>query len=104
MVSLHQKFTKLESIHIGCDEVWLLGCCTECKEYLNSGSNKNQLFIDFVAKIAEFVRKTFGINVIIWDDMLRDSDIESIIKYNLNNLVEPMVWHYLDMNSFRIKR
>ena len=100
MVSMHQKLTKLEAIHIGCDEVWHLGCCSLC---LQKDSDKTKLFIDFVAKISEFIKKQFGIKVIIWDDMIRNTDIQYVIESNLNHLVEPMVWHYLDINSFYLR-
>jgi len=104
MVSLHQMFTKLDAIHIGCDEVWHLACCQNCKQLSqnNQWTHKSQLFLDFVSKIANYVRKTFSIDVIIWDDMIRETESQYVIESNINNLVQPMVWHYLDINSFQL--
>jgi hexosaminidase len=105
IVCLHQKLTKLDAIHIGCDEVWHLAHCQKCKQVSidNQWTHKSQLFLDFVSKIANFIRKTFSINVIIWDDMIRETDTQFIVESNLNNLVQPMVWHYLDFNSFQLR-
>jgi hexosaminidase len=105
IVCLHQKFTKLDAIHIGCDEVWHLAHCQQCKQVSidNQWTHKSQLFLDFVSKIANFVRKTFSIDVIIWDDMIRETDTQLIVESNLHNLVQPMIWHYLDINSFQLR-
>ncbi|CAG2165029.1 unnamed protein product [Oppiella nova] len=105
MISLHHKCTKLDSIHIGCDEVWHLGQCSRCLQYLNDNcyTDKSRLFATFVTKIADYVRKTFDIHVIIWDDMIRQMDEQMIIESQLNRLCEPMVWHYLDAQTFRLR-
>ena len=89
MISLHQKFTKIDAIHIGCDEVWHLGQCSKCQTHLENGLERGQLFIDFVVKICQYIQDTFAIKVIIWDDMLRNINVQHIIESKLNLMVEP---------------
>ncbi|CAG2116776.1 unnamed protein product [Medioppia subpectinata] len=105
MIAGHQRWTQLDAIHIGCDEVWHLGHCQRCRQYLTDHclADKSQLFLRYVRKVAEFVRKTFDIKVIVWDDMMRHIDDQTLADSGLNRLVEPMVWHYLDAECFQLR-
>ena len=76
-------------LHIGCDEVFHLGKCKQCK-----GQDRTSLFVDHVTKVAEYVRQTYQVTPIIWDDMLRSFTVEEMQP--LGTLVEPMVWVYAE--------
>lgn len=74
-------------LHIGCDEVFQMGECAKC-----SLVPRDNLFLGHVARVANFVRRTYpGVTPIIWDDMLRHVQASSIEEYRLGELVEPMV-------------
>lgn len=100
-------------LHIGCDEVYHIGMCDQCKNkdhdeiFLSHGKllklllNINCtaiLFYTFsVEKIAKYVKSKHNVNPIIWDDMLRQFSPEVIKKYDFKKLgVEIMVWTYID--------
>ena len=55
-------------LHIGCDEVFHLGECPPC---MSQGLTRSQIFVDHVKAVSGYVRETYGVEVIIWDDMLR---------------------------------
>ena len=76
-------------LHIGCDEVFSLGECVEC-----GGESQTKVFVDHVKFVGEYVRNTYNVTPIIWDDMLRNMYYHDLKP--LGNLVQPMVWSYAD--------
>ncbi|XP_026469138.1 hexosaminidase D-like [Ctenocephalides felis] len=101
IISFHQN---LQYIHIGCDEVWHLGLCQDCSNASEDNPHKKYyLFLNHLVAVANYI-KTFhpNITIIIWDDMLRSIPLEILNKYNIGNLVEPMVWCYLPKEVFNI--
>ncbi|MHA1730553.1 MAG: family 20 glycosylhydrolase [Promethearchaeota archaeon] len=77
---------KAKYFHIGADEVYQLGSCPECREYLENHS-KSQLYIDFINKVARVV-KGEGMTPIMWSDYLikypealDDLDKDIVIMY-----------------------
>ncbi|XP_015922223.1 hexosaminidase D isoform X2 [Parasteatoda tepidariorum] len=92
-------------IHIGADEVWHLGQCINCKEKMVSQNwKKEHLFLDHVTRIAQKIReKNPDIGIIIWDDMMREIDIDILKASDIGSLVTPMAWHYLPVDEFKLK-
>lgn len=82
--------------HIGADEVFHIGCCEDCDSYMAMKAlSKQQLFLEFVVKIATHVRLKYpGVQPIMWDDMLRQVDLIELRESRIGKLVEPMVWQY----------
>lgn len=79
-------------LHIGCDEVYRMGECHRCKS-----KDRNELFMSHVRTVANFVRRKWpNLNVVIWDDMLRQIQLVDLQKSKLGALVEPMVWVYAE--------
>jgi hexosaminidase len=76
-------------LHIGCDEVFHLGECSECL-----GVGRTSIFTDHVTRVAQYVRQAYQVTPIIWDDMLRNLIVEEMQP--LAKLVEPMVWVYAE--------
>lgn len=67
--------TGIKFIHIGADEVWHMGLCDKCKSRIDSGETKEDLFLKHIRKVVEMIKiKWPGINIIMWDDMLREMD------------------------------
>ena len=85
-------------IHLGGDEVWNLKTCSKCKE---SSMNSAELYQHHMIPLLKFVKelKSGEVTPIIWDDMMRDWDVENLklmAKY-----VEPMVWAYVpDLDNY----
>ncbi|KAK6187956.1 hypothetical protein SNE40_005872 [Patella caerulea] len=84
-------------LHIGCDEVYHMGLCEDCKRIMaDEKLVVEQIFFSHVNSVASYVRQKYpGITPIIWDDMLRLSELPLLKESGLGELVEPMVWHYL---------
>lgn len=75
-------------LHIGCDEVFHLGECSQCQ-----GHSRSEVFVSHVVAVANYVREVHNKIPIVWDDMLRNlmpEELEPIAKAG----VEPMVWWY----------
>ncbi|XP_029933415.1 hexosaminidase D [Myripristis murdjan] len=93
VVELHPD---LHTLHIGADEVYLLGEGEESKLWLASpGRTVEQLFLSHVAKVAKAVKEAWPhLNVIMWDDMLRGMSHDTLKASGLAELVQPMLWDY----------
>lgn len=87
-MSLHPD---AKHLHIGCDEVFHMGECDACKV---DGVSRSDLFVNHVQKVAKHVKDTYKVDVIIWDDMLRNFMADEMEP--LADLVQPMVWVYAD--------
>lgn len=76
-------------LHIGCDEVFHLGECSECL-----GAGRTSIFTEHVVRVAQYAATMHKVTPIIWDDMLRNMMVEEMQP--LASLVEPMVWVYAE--------
>lgn len=77
-------------IHIGCDEVYNMAKCSRCKL-----KNKHDLFVSHVKNITSIVHKVrSNLNVVIWDDMIRQSSLNELKNSGLGTLIQPMLWAY----------
>lgn len=91
-------------IHIGCDEVFQLGLCPLCTDRLSAANTAadgtvfydgRYLFLQHVARVARHAIRG-GKTPIIWDDMLRNLGRTDIMDSGIGELVEPMVWVYIE--------
>lgn len=83
---------KAKYLHIGCDEVFQMGECEVCRMELHEN-----LFLRHVRNVANLVRGMYPkLRLIIWDDMLRHINQQSMQDIGLGSLVEPMVWVYAE--------
>ncbi|KAK7111153.1 hypothetical protein V1264_010836 [Littorina saxatilis] len=94
--------SNLQWFHVGCDEVYHLGICDECRRrQLEDGLSPEQIFLQHVKNVAQHVRDNYpSVTPIVWDDMFRCTDLDVLKDSGLGGLVEPMVWHYL--TSFQL--
>ncbi|TRZ00228.1 hypothetical protein DNTS_014327 [Danionella cerebrum] len=83
-------------LHIGADEVYMLGESDESKQWLSiPGRSVHQLFLNHVIKVAKSLRESFpNLKLIIWDDMLRSMTPDTIKESGLVGIVQPMLWDY----------
>ncbi|XP_041714600.1 hexosaminidase D isoform X1 [Coregonus clupeaformis] len=93
VVELHPGST---SLHIGADEVYLLGEGEESRRWLSTpGRTVQQLFLSHVTRVAKGVREAWpNLNMIMWDDMLRGMDHNTLKGSGLVGLVQLMLWDY----------
>ncbi|KAL2078492.1 hypothetical protein ACEWY4_026177 [Coilia grayii] len=92
------------SLHLGADEVYLLGQGEESRHWLTAPNRSvHQLFLSHVTRVAKAVRERHpDLSVIVWDDMLRGMSLETLKESGLVGLVQPMIWDYspvLDVES-----
>ncbi|KAB0793796.1 hypothetical protein PPYR_13416 [Photinus pyralis] len=101
MIAFHSN---LQYIHIGADEVWHLGLCATCsKRLLTAKHGKASIYLDHITEVAQHIKENFPhLKVIVWDDMLRSIDANVLQEYYVGSLVEPMVWHYNNSETFRL--
>uniref|UniRef100_A0A8C7YA29 beta-N-acetylhexosaminidase n=1 Tax=Oryzias sinensis TaxID=183150 RepID=A0A8C7YA29_9TELE len=102
VVELHPG---VRTLHIGADEVYLLGEGEDSRRWLASpGRTVEQLFLDHVTKVAKAVKEAWPhVTVIMWDDMMREMSGETLKACGLVGLVQPMLWDYnpnLDIMQF----
>jgi len=64
------KFPHAKYLHIGADEIFLMGACADCKLFLMENS-RNSLFFNHVNKIIRKVKEIRDVEILIWDDMIR---------------------------------
>ncbi|KAM4525049.1 hexosaminidase D [Odontesthes bonariensis] len=93
VVELHPGLKKL---HIGADEVYMLGDGEDSKLWLASpGRTVEQLFLSHVTTVAKAIKETWPhITIIMWDDMMRDMSQDTLKASGLVGLVQPMLWDY----------
>ncbi|KAM9717025.1 hexosaminidase D isoform 1-T2 [Menidia menidia] len=93
VVDLHPG---LKTLHIGADEVYMLGDGEDSKQWLSSpGRTMEQLFLCHVTKVVKAIKQEWPhMTIIMWDDMLRGMSQDTLKASGLIGLVEPMLWDY----------
>ncbi|XP_070707641.1 hexosaminidase D [Pempheris klunzingeri] len=93
VVELHPD---VNTLHIGADEVYMLGEGEESKLWLASpGHTVEQLFLSHVTKVARAIKQAWPhITIIMWDDMMRGMSQDTLKASGLAGLVQPMLWDY----------
>ncbi|XP_026207166.1 hexosaminidase D isoform X2 [Anabas testudineus] len=86
----------LNTLHIGADEVYMLGEGEESKLWLSSpGRTVEQLFLSHVTTVAKAIKQQWPhMNIIMWDDMMRGMSPDTLKDSGLVGLVQPMLWDY----------
>ena len=90
-----EMHSEINWLHIGSDEVYNLGECTRCQQYLTRQKfGKSDLFLHHIKKVASYVKNTYDVQPIMWDDEFRKVPIKAIQDAEVGNLLEIMVWKY----------
>ncbi|CAG7828947.1 unnamed protein product, partial [Allacma fusca] len=93
VMSLHPG---IEYFHIGSDEVYQIGQCSLCIERMaKSQLTSVDLFLDHVSYVAQYIKDSYDVRPLMWDDQFRSVDEDLIVKSGLGSLVEIVVWDYL---------
>ncbi|XP_051926697.1 hexosaminidase D [Hippocampus zosterae] len=93
VVELHPD---LNTLHIGADEVYMLGEGELSKLWLaSSGCTVEQLFLNHVASVVKSIKKEWPhMSIIMWDDMMRGMSKDTLKASGIVGLVQPMLWDY----------
>ncbi|XP_063446453.1 hexosaminidase D-like isoform X2 [Mytilus trossulus] len=94
VMELHQG---LRWFHIGADEVYHIGICDKCKKRMHvQNLTQQQLFFSHCKAVLNYIKVKYpSVTAIMWDDMLRHTELSVLLESGLAGLVEPMIWHYL---------
>ena len=84
-------------LHLGCDEVWSLGQCPDCKGRMS----REMQFIQFVNRLAEHVI-SLGKTPMLWHDMLMKCTDEELDLLDKRCVV--VIWTYLPEGADEIVR
>ena len=77
-------------------QVYQLGVCDDCQRRMSDRvSTRWLLFSAHVNRVATHAKSVNpSLRVLIWDDMLRGSDVIALESSRLKETIEPMVWFY----------
>ncbi|CAF3506236.1 unnamed protein product [Rotaria sp. Silwood1] len=93
-LSLHPN---IRYFHIGHDEVYYFLTNPACEEFkrLTGIITNFDLFAYHLSKIANYIkRKSPNIILFVWHDVLQNLNLEILQKYNLLNIINPVLWSY----------
>ncbi|KAH0629542.1 hypothetical protein JD844_011683 [Phrynosoma platyrhinos] len=93
VIALHGE---LRWFHIGCDEVYYLGEGEESKEWSQQGENTiEKLCLAHMKAVASHVVSAHPtVKPVVWDDMLRGMNEETLRDSGIAQLTELMIWDY----------
>ena len=93
-LSLHPN---LRLFHIGHDEVYYFFTHPTCEQFKRVTGIQHQydLFAYHLSTIANYIRKKNPeISLFVWHDVLQNLNTETLQKYRLINMINPVLWSY----------
>ena len=92
----------VKMIHVGCDEVWTLGQSAEVREHCEKTNlSITDIFLQHMTQVARMVReRVVGVEVLVWDDMMRTAPVDTMLRYSVGQLVQPVIWNYGSVLEF----
>ncbi|XP_063171251.1 hexosaminidase D-like [Candoia aspera] len=94
-------------IHIGADEVFHLGEGMDSKNWMSrNGGNTGKMYLNHIREVVHFIAgQPWGLQVLLWDDMLRKVGIAAIQDSGIAKHASPMLWFYApDFDTQQIGR
>lgn len=83
--------------HIGHDEVYYFLTNPACEEFkrLTGIVTSHDVFAYHLSIIANYIKKKSpNIILFVWHDVLQNLNLQILQKYNLINIINPMIWSY----------
>ena len=68
LTEVAQIFHETPYLHVGCDEAWDIGYCSECRKKIKTFDDEQQIFADHLLFLHKVVKK-LGKRMMIWDDL-----------------------------------
>ncbi|CAG0915239.1 unnamed protein product [Notodromas monacha] len=84
------------SMKFSCNQDAHIRSRNKCYVYSYREKSREALFLGHLRVVGRYVRDTYGVIPIVWDDMLRQYSASALMEYDLGNIVEPMVWVYAE--------
>ncbi|XP_078520967.1 hexosaminidase D-like isoform X2 [Lissotriton helveticus] len=83
-------------VHIGADEVFSLGEGHDSKSWMNSNNGDlGKMYLNHIQKVVSFLTSRYkGVQLLMWDDMLRWISEDSIKKSGITKHAAPVIWLY----------
>ncbi|CAG9535608.1 unnamed protein product [Cercopithifilaria johnstoni] len=84
-------------VHIGADEAYTIGKDIRCINRLtgNLNSSLDRLKLDHISRVAKYARSELQFTeVLVWNDMFGDIDVDLLKKYQMDELIVPVIWGY----------
>ncbi|XP_074867120.1 hexosaminidase D-like [Carettochelys insculpta] len=83
-------------IHIGADEVFHLGEGMESKTWISrNNGDVGKMYLNHIKEVVNFiVTKYQGLQVLLWDDMLRKISVGAIQESGIPKHASPVLWFY----------
>nr|XP_005994830.1 PREDICTED: hexosaminidase D-like [Latimeria chalumnae]XP_005994831.1 PREDICTED: hexosaminidase D-like [Latimeria chalumnae]XP_014343137.1 PREDICTED: hexosaminidase D-like [Latimeria chalumnae] len=92
VLDLHKKSSW---IHIGADETFCLGEGTDSKNWLaKNNGDINKMFLNHVKEVGNIIKIYPGMKLLMWDDMLRKTKVETIKDSGITEYISPVIWKY----------
>lgn len=91
-----EPHNKIQYIHIGADEVFYLGVCDRCTNFMMKNNlSKNRLYAQYIKNIVGIIKRLYpNITVLMWDDQFRSFTNRDFSYGNISNYIEPVIWKY----------
>ena len=74
----------LNYFHIGADEIFNIGSCSECKLFCQE-TNHRVLYAKFLRKVVKKLSKKYPLEFIAWDDMYRGWSTADLDRLKVDN-------------------
>ncbi|KAL8174905.1 UNVERIFIED_CONTAM: hypothetical protein K2H54_005404, partial [Gekko kuhli] len=83
-------------VHIGADEVFHLGEGMDSKTWLSrNAGDVGKMYLNHIREVVAFVAgQDWGLQVLMWDDMLRKVSVAAIQDSGITRHASPMLWFY----------
>ncbi|KAK6105568.1 Glycosyl hydrolase 20 catalytic domain family protein [Brugia pahangi] len=84
-------------IHIGADEVYTIGQDFRCinRRMESLSFTMDHLKLDHISRVARYARSELNFaEVLVWNDMFSDIEIDLLNQYEMGELVTPVIWGY----------
>ncbi|KAL7979047.1 hypothetical protein Chor_015071 [Crotalus horridus] len=94
-------------VHIGADEVFHLGEGADSKNWMShNGGDTGKMYLNHIREVVHFIAsQPWGLQVLLWDDMLRKVGIAAIQDSGIAKHASPVLWFYApDFDTQQIGR
>ncbi|OPJ87478.1 hexosaminidase D [Patagioenas fasciata monilis] len=101
-----EKHRRSTWIHIGADEVFHLGEGMDSKNWMSRNKgDMGTMYLKHIKEVLSFIAMQYwGLQVLMWDDMLRKISVGALRESGIAKHVSPVVWFYApDFNTEQIE-
>ncbi|XP_077172953.1 hexosaminidase D-like isoform X2 [Paroedura picta] len=90
------KHRRSSWVHIGADEVFHLGEGMDSKNWLSrNAGDVGKMYLSHIREVVAFVAgQDWGLQVLLWDDMLRKVSVAAIQDSDIARHASPVLWFY----------